>query len=114
MSHSLTRWRPGSPPQRSVDVMPRSSSRKFQGLLTDAPKPLPDDDEPESAELPGAERPEPTAAAQEPVSAPGAAAAAVATPEGERGGRTSRPKSVRLAPDAGPPPPASAGPAGEA
>ena len=58
--------------------MPRSSSRKFQGLLTDAPKPLPDDEEPESAELPGAEGPVPAAAAPEPVSVPGTAAAAAA------------------------------------
>ena len=88
-----------------------SSSRKFKGLLTEAPKPLPDDDEPRSAELTGAERPEPDTAAPQPVSAPAAAAAAAAAPGGEPGSRASRPRSVRPVPDAEPQPSSSAGPA---
>jgi hypothetical protein len=39
-----------------------SSARKFQGLLTDAPRPLPDEEVPAAAESPvGSERPEPAA-----------------------------------------------------
>jgi hypothetical protein len=89
-----------------------SSSRKFKGLLTEAPKPLPDDDESQPTELTGAEKPEPAAA--EPVSTPGAAAVAAPKPGGERGGRASRPRSVRAVPDAGTQPSSSAVPAGEA
>ena len=72
--------------------MPRPS-RKFEGLLTDAPRPLPDDDEPQPAELTDAERPEPAAAAPEQTSAPEAAVAA-ATSQGEPGSHGSRPKSA--------------------
>ena len=68
------------------------------------------------AELPGAGRLEPAAAAPEPVSAPEAAAAAAAAHAGEPGGQAvSRPESDRPARDTGTPPPSSpAGPAGEA
>jgi hypothetical protein len=84
-----------------------SSSRKFQGLLTDPPKPLPEDDESQTAELPGAVRPEPAAAASEPVPAPAAASA------GKPGRRpASRPEPESLAAASGTPTPA--GPTGEA
>jgi hypothetical protein len=85
-----------------------SSSRKFQGLLTDPPKPLPDDDQFLTAELPGAVGPEPAAAASEPLPALAAAAA----PAGKPGRRpASRPESEGSAAASGTPAPA--GPAGE-
>ena len=86
--------------------MPRSSS-KFQGLLTEAPKPLPDDDEPQPADLTGSEGPEPAAATPELVAAPSAAA----MPQDRPGGRARRPRSARPVPDAETQPSSAAGPA---
>jgi hypothetical protein len=94
--------------------VPRSS-RTFQGLLTDAPKPLPDDDEPQPTTLSGTGRHDLAAAAQDPVSAPESAAAAAEAHAGELGGQpASRPEPTRPATGTGTPPPSSsAGPTGE-
>lgn len=69
--------------------MPRPS-RGFQGLLTAAPAPLPDDDEPQAPESPGAAgRTRPAAGATEPASRSraGAGPVAAAVPVGEPGGQ---------------------------
>lgn len=95
--------------------MPRPS-RGFQGLLTAAPAPLPDD-EPQPPTEPSVadERPEPAAAAAEPASAPVAAVTAVTAPAGKPEGRAasrSKPARSRTHPETPASPPA-AGPAGE-
>ena len=82
--------------------------RKFQGLLTDAPKPLPDDDGPRPAESPDTANVEPAVTAPVPVPVSEAAT----TSAGEPGGRT---EPTRPATGTGTPPPSSSpSPAGEA
>jgi hypothetical protein len=81
-------------------------SRTFQGLLTDAPRPLPDD-EPQPTAPSGSGRHDLAAAAQDPVSAPEAAPAAAAAHAGEskrpavRRSRSARPAADTETPSSG-------------
>lgn len=95
--------------------MPRTS-RGFQGLLTAAPAPLPDDDEPQvPAELLSVnERTGGAAVALESASPAGAVVAAAAVPAGEPGGQAaSRPEPARPVTGTGTLAPSPAGPAVE-
>jgi hypothetical protein len=92
-------------------------SRGFQGLLTVAPVPLPDDDEPQAPEPSGADgRTGPAAAVPEPTPPSGAraAAAAAAVSADEPGGQpASQAEPIRPVAGPGIPAPSPAAPAVE-
>ena len=94
--------------------MPRAS-RGFQGLLTAAPVPLPDDEPQAPAEPPGVNgRTGPAAAAAEPASQARAVVAAATVPAGGPGGQAAaRPEPARPVTESGAPVPSSASPAVE-